>query len=246
MKWIAPCRLATPLALMAMLAACGSDQPATPVPDKAGAVAAPEPPPALPVVGEELRIVALGDSLFAGYGVDPGQSYPARIEAALRARGINARMTNAGVSGDTTSGGLGRVDFVLDSMAKPPQLVLISLGGNDMLRGLPPEETRKNLAAILGKLKDRKIPVVLMGMLAPPNLGADYAAKFNPVYPALAKEYGATLVPFFLQPVVGRPDLIQADRIHPTAEGIDLLVGATIDQVAGALPVSPAAPPAPR
>lgn len=246
MKWIARPGLATPLALMAMLAACGTDKPAASPQAEGSASAAADLPPAPPVVGEEMRIVALGDSLFAGYGVDPGQSYPARIEAALRARGINARMTNAGVSGDTTSGGLQRADFVIDNMEKPPQLVLISLGGNDMLRGLPPEETRRNLSAILAKLKARGIPVVLMGMLAPPNLGADYAAKFNPIYPALAKEYGAVLVPFFLQPVVARPDLIQADRIHPTAEGIDLLVGATVDSVAGALPVSPAAPPAPR
>lgn len=246
MKWNAAFRLATPLALMAMLAACGTDKPAAPPQATASASAAADAPPALPVVGEEMRIVALGDSLFAGYGVDPSQSYPARIEAALRARGINAKMTNAGVSGDTTSGGLQRVDFVIDSMEKPPQMVLISLGGNDMLRGLPPEETRRNLSAILAKFKARGVKVVLMGMLAPPNLGADYAAKFNPIYPALAREYGATLVPFFLQPVVSRPDLIQADRIHPTAQGIDLLVGATVDQVAGALPVSPAAPPAPR
>lgn len=246
MKWNAVQRLATPLALMAMLAACGTDKPAAPPQATASASSAADAPAALPVVGEERRIVALGDSLFAGYGLDPSQSYPVRIEGALRARGINAKMTNAGVSGDTTAGGLQRVDFVIDSMDKPPQLVLISLGGNDMLRGLPPEETRKNLAAILGKLKARGIPVVLMGMLAPPNLGADYAAKFNPIYPALAKEYGARLVPFFLQPVVGRTDLIQADRIHPNDAGVTLLVTETIDQIAGALPVSPAAPPAPR
>ncbi len=246
MKWNAVQRLATHLALMAMLAACGTDKPAAPPQATASASSAADAPAALQVVGEEMRIVALGDSLFAGYGLDPSQSYPVRIEGALRARGINAKMTNAGVSGDTTAGGLQRVDFVIDSMDKPPQLVLISLGGNDMLRGLPPEETRKNLAAILGKLKARGIPVVLMGMLAPPNLGADYAAKFNPIYPALAKEYGARLVPFFLQPVVGRPDLIQADRIHPNDAGVTLLVTETIDQIAGALPVSPAAPPAPR
>ena len=241
MKWMAGPRLATPLALMAMVSACGQDQSAPPVP-AASASAAPD----LPMAGEEVRIVALGDSLFAGYGLEPGRSYPARIEAALRAGGINARITNAGVSGDTTAGGLQRVDFVLDSMARPPQLVMISLGGNDMLRGLPPEETRANLSAILAKLKARKVPVLLMGMLAPPNLGTDYAAKFNPMYPALAKQHGARLVPFFLQPVIERPDLIQGDHIHPNDAGVDLLVSETVEQVRAALPLSPAAPPPPR
>lgn len=240
MKWKSAARVASPLALAFVLGACGSEQPATPAPaQSAGAV------PDLPVMGDELRIVALGDSLFTGYGLEPGQSYPARLEAALRARGINARITNAGVSGDTTAGGLGRLDFTLNSLAKPPAMVIISLGGNDMLRGLPPEATRKNLDEMLGKLKARGIPVVLLGMLSAPNLGADYRGQFDPIYPALARKHGATLVPFFLQPLVGRPDLIQADRIHPTLPGIDLMVGSTVDTVAGALPkaASPAAPP---
>jgi acyl-CoA thioesterase-1 len=154
-------------------------------------------------------------------------------------------ITNAGVSGDTTAGGLGRLDFTLNSQPKPPALVIISLGGNDMLRGLPPEATRKNLDELLSKLAARGIPVVLMGMLAAPNLGADYRGKFDPIYPALAKKHGAALVPFFLQPLIDRPDLIQADRIHPTLPGIDLMVAATVDKVAGALPelASPGAPP---
>ncbi|HEX4848930.1 MAG TPA: arylesterase [Novosphingobium sp.] len=202
--------------------------------------------PDLPVVGEEVTIVALGDSLFAGYGVEPGQSYPARLEAALRARGINARIVNAGVSGDTTSGGLQRVDFVLSGLKAPPALVIISLGGNDMLRGLPPAETRANLDAILGKLAARKIPVVVMGMLSAPNWGADHAKAFNAIYPELAKKHGAALVPFFLQAVIDKPELIQADRIHPTAQGLEEMVVATIDPVAKALPVRPAAPPVPR
>lgn len=243
MKWKSAAQLASPLALVFVLGACGSDQPATPAPTQSASAA-----PDLPVMGDELRIVALGDSLFAGYGLEPGQSYPARLEAALRARGVNARITNAGVSGDTTAGGLGRLEFTLNSLEKPPALVVISLGGNDMLRGLPPEATRKNLDEMLGKLKARGIPVVLMGMLAAPNLGADYRGKFDPIYPALAKKYDATLVPFFLQPLLGRPDLVQADRIHPTLPGIDLMVEATVDQVAGALPnaASPAAPPSRR
>lgn len=240
MKWKSAARVASPLALAFMLGACGSNEAAVPAPTKSASAV-----PDLPVMGEELRIVALGDSLFTGYGLEPGQSYPARLEAALRARGLNARITNAGVSGDTTAGGLGRLDFTLNSLQKPPALVIISLGGNDMLRGLPPEATRKNLDEMLGKLKARGIPVVLLGMLSAPNLGADYRGQFDPIYPALAKKYGATLVPFFLQPLVGRPDLIQADRIHPTLPGIDLMVETTVQAVAGALPktASPAAPP---
>lgn len=231
MKWKLTARLASPLAVAFMLGACGSEQPAAP-PAQAAASQTPD----LPMVGDELRIVALGDSLFAGYGLEPGQSYPARLESALRARGINARITNAGVSGDTTGGGLGRLDFTLNSLDKPPTLVVISLGGNDMLRGLPPEQTRKNLDEMLGKLKARGIPVVLMGMLSAPNLGSDYRAAFDPIYPALAKKHGAALVPFFMQPLIDRPDLVQADRIHPTLAGIDQMVAATVDTVAGALP----------
>jgi acyl-CoA thioesterase-1 len=239
MKWKLAGLLASPLALVFVLGACGSEQPSA-APATEAASAAPD----LPMMGDELRIVALGDSLFTGYGLEPGQSYPARLEAALRARGINARITNAGVSGDTTAGGLGRLDFTLDSLDKPPALVIISLGGNDMLRALPPEATRKNLDEMLGKLEARGIPVVLLGMLSAPNLGSDYRVQFDPIYPALAKKHGAELVPFFLQPLAGRPDLVQADRIHPTLPGIDLMVESTVDKVAGALPKAarPAAP----
>ncbi|MFM5925280.1 MAG: arylesterase [Novosphingobium sp.] len=226
MKW----KLAVAVATLS-LAGCSADP--APVAKETAKTAAAD----LPVVGQEMQIVALGDSLFAGYGVEPGQSYPARLEAALRARGINARITNAGVSGDTTSGGLQRADFVLNSLKAPPALVIVSLGGNDMLRGLPPAETRKNLDALLAKLAARKVPVLLMGMLAAPNWGEGQGKAFNAIYPDLAKQYGAGLVPFFLEPVVGKPELVQADHIHPTAAGIDLLVGATVDQVAKALPV---------
>ncbi len=192
------------------------------------------PPPDVPVMGRELRMLALGDSLFAGYGVKPGESYPAKLEAALRARGINARIANAGVSGDTTASGLERLTFTLNSQPQTPDIAIISLGGNDLLRGLPPEQTRANLDAILGQLQQRRIRVVLMGMLAPPNLGADYRGKFDPIYPALARKHGAALVPFFLQAVTGKPDLIQADRVHPNALGIGEMVAATVDKVAAA------------
>jgi acyl-CoA thioesterase-1 len=228
MKWIAAARLATPALALFALAGCNSE-PVTPQ-QRADRPAVSEPA----LVGKEVRIVALGDSLFAGYGLEPGQSYPARLESALRARGINARIMNAGVSGDTTAGGLQRLAFTLNGQT--PKLAIISLGGNDMLRALPPEQTRANLEAILTELDQRRIKVVLLGMLAAPNLGADYAGQFNAIYPALAKKHGAVLVPFFLQPLVGKPALVQADHVHPTLQGIDLLVGSTADAVAGAVP----------
>lgn len=234
MKWNLRPAVTTPALLALALAGCGSEAPVAAPSASAAVDAAPLPM----VTGAQQRIVALGDSLFAGYGLEPGQSYPARLEAALRARGINAKIMNAGVSGNTTADGLQRLDFTLNSNAAPPALVLISLGGNDMLRGLPPEQTRANLEAILAKLKERKVPAVLMGMIAAPNLGADYAGKFNPIYPALAKKYDAALVPFFLQPLLDKPDLVQADRIHPTAPGVDLMVRDTVDAVAKALPKS--------
>jgi acyl-CoA thioesterase-1 len=218
------------LASLLLLAGCGSETPVRQPSAEAAALPAPQ--------GEEIQILALGDSLFAGYGLEPGQSYPARLEAALRARGINARIANAGVSGDTTAGGLQRLEFALNGQAKAPQLVIISLGGNDMLRGLAPAETRANLDAILTKLGERKIKALLCGMLAAPNLGADYRDRFDPIYPELAKKHDAALVPFFLQPLLGKPELVQADRIHPTLAGIDLMVADTVDVVAGALPAT--------
>lgn len=222
-----------PAALALLLAGCGDDRAPTPSPTASDVLAQ---PPAIPVAGPEVPVLALGDSLFAGYGLNDGESYPARLEAALRARGINARMTNAGVSGDTTAGGLQRLAFTLDSMARPPALAVISLGGNDMLRGLPPEQTRANLDAILTELGRRGTKVVLMGMLAPPNLGPEFRGQFDPIFPALAKKHDAVLVPFFLQSVIDRPDLIQQDRIHPTAPGIEAIVAATVDTVAAAVP----------
>jgi acyl-CoA thioesterase-1 len=213
------------------LAACG-DAP-TPEPVASESAAIPDP---APVTGPARQILAFGDSLFAGYGVERGESYPARLEAALRAKGIDARVTNAGVSGDTTAAGQQRLAFVLDGLAREPDLAIVELGGNDLLRGLPVNETRANLAAILEELKRRGIPVLLMGMRSPPNPGAEYQQAFDAIYPSLAAEYDAELVPFFLEPVWDKPDLIQQDRVHPTAEGIEALVAATADEVAEALP----------
>ena len=218
-----------------LLFGCGKTEEQPTRPPSTGSA---EAPPQVPVMGEERRIVALGDSLFAGYGLARGEGYPERLEAALRARGINARVTNAGVSGDTAAAGRQRLAFVLDSLAGKPDLVVISLGGNDMLRGLPPRETRESLEAILAELDRRGIKAVLMGMLAPPNLGGAYRREFDAIYPALAREHGAGLVPFFMQSVIGKPDLVQADRIHPTKQGIEEMVAATVGTVVDALPKS--------
>lgn len=228
-KWIA---VSGSCALAAALAGCGGEPPPPPPPEKTDAVRR----DVLPVMGPERRILAFGDSLFAGYNVAKDESYPARLEAALRIKGINARVANAGVSGDTTAAGLQRLAFTLDSQPSPPELAIVELGGNDLLRGLSPEQTRKNLAAILGELRQRRIPVLLMGMRAPPNLGPDYVKAFDGIYPALAAEYGAKLVPFFLESIYDKPELIQDDRIHPTARGIEELVAATSDAVTEALP----------
>jgi len=216
------------------LAGCSGSAP---IPEPSATASTAPAADALPVMGPERHVLAVGDSLFAGYGLaSPGDAYPARLETALRARGVNARVANAGVSGDTSAAGAQRFAFVLKNQPQKPDLVIVGFGGNDVLRGLPPAQTRANLAAMLAAAKAQGVPVVLMGMLAPPNLGPAFKAQFEPIYPALAKQFGATLVPFFLAPVIGKPDLIQADHIHPNAQGVDEIVAATADAVAGAVP----------
>jgi acyl-CoA thioesterase-1 len=215
-----------------LLAACSDDRAAAPE----AAAEQGAPPRAAEVTASEQRILAFGDSLFAGYRVGERESYPAQLEAALRGQGHMVRVTNAGVSGDTSAAGLQRIEFVLDSLEAPPDLVIVELGGNDLLRGISPAETRENLGAILAELRERRIPVLLMGMRAPPNLGHAFVRDFDAIYPDLASRYGAALVPFFLAPVYDKPTLIQDDKIHPTAEGIEALVAATVDDVATALP----------
>ena len=217
-------------AVLLLLGACSNQAP-TPQPVATPTTQAPRPP-----AGPQRLIVAFGDSLYAGYGLKPGESWPAGIEKALWARGINAKVVNAGVSGDTTAAARTRLAFVLDAQPTKPDLVAVGLGGNDMLRGLPPAQARANIDAILTELDKRKIPALLTGMLAAPNLGAEYARDFNAIFPALAKQHNAALVPFFLQPVVGKPELIQDDHVHPTAKGIALIVADTVDVVAGVLP----------
>lgn len=231
--------LAAALLTVTQLAGCGSGDPAPVSTATATAVASPQ----MPVMGSPVPVLAFGDSLFTGYGLGNGEGYPARLEAALRAKGLNARMANASVSGDTTADGLQRLTFALDSQEIKPELVLLSLGGNDALRGLPPEQTRKNLDAILGELDRRGIRVILMGMLAPPNMGSGYRAAFDPIYPSLARKHDVVLVPFFLQPLMGKADLVQRDHIHPTARGVEEMVAATLPTVAGAMPKDAARPP---
>jgi acyl-CoA thioesterase-1 len=168
-----------------------------------------------------LRILALGSSLTQGFGLPPGTEYPVVLEARLKAAGINARVINAGVSGDTSADGLARLDW---SLADHPDVAIIELGSNDALRGLPPAATEKNLSAILEKLKAAQVPVLLCGMMAPRNLGPDYAKQFDPIYARLAKKYHVLLYPFFLSGVALDPRLNQADGIHPNPAGVRIIV----------------------
>lgn len=188
------------------------------------------------VSGPERRILAFGDSLFAGLGVGKENSYPAQLETALRAEGINARIVNAGISGDTSAAGRQRLAFTLDAQKSAPDLVLLELGANDMLRALSPAETRANLTAMLDELQKRNIPVLLMGMRAPPNYGPEFQRDFDAIYAELGRRPGVTLVPFWLETIYQRPELFQSDRLHPTVEGLGVLVGATQKAVKEALP----------
>ena len=207
-----------------LLAACGTDADVADSESADGEAAGQQADAVMPA-GPAIDVLAFGDSLFAGYRLDRGDSYPARLQAALRERGLNVNVTNAGVSGDTTAAGLQRIDFVLDSMAGKPDLVLLELGANDMLRGLSPERTRENLDAILAELKKRAVPAMLTGMVAAPNMGADYAGTFNAIYPDLAKKYGVGLYPFFLDGVITKRELLLGDGIHPNPAGVKTVVG---------------------
>ena len=175
-----------------------------------------------------MKIVALGDSLTAGFGLPAEAAFPARLAAALKAKGIAATIVNAGVSGDTTSGGLGRLDW---SIAEGTEAVILELGANDALRGLDPAVTRTALDSILKKLKDRHIAVLLAGMRAPRNLGPDYVNAFDAIYPALASAHAVVFYPFFLDGVVSDPKLNQGDGLHPTAAGVDVIVARILPQV---------------
>lgn len=207
------------LLLIQGLAACGSSEQGAKAPDGPAKTAQ-----ASQEVANGPLVVAFGDSLYAGYQLGPQEGFAPQLQAALAKAGTPARVHNAGVSGDTTAAGKTRLTFVLDNLPAKPDLLILGLGGNDMLRGIKPAETRANLAAMLDELQKRKIPVLLTGMLAAPNLGADYAEDFNPIYPALAKQYGVPLYPFFLQGVAGDRALLLGDGMHPNPKGVALIV----------------------
>ena len=172
-------------------------------------------------IAGETRILALGDSLTAGYGLAFEDGFAAQLEAALGARGLDVRIVDAGVSGDTTAGGLARLEWILYDGA---DAVIVELGANDALRGIDPAASRANLDRILATLGERGIPALLAGMAAPRNLGADYVASFDAMYPELAGTHGAILYPFFLDGVAGVPSLNQLDGIHPNARGVAVIV----------------------
>jgi acyl-CoA thioesterase-1 len=174
-----------------------------------------------PQAARPIKMVVLGDSLSAGLGLQAAAAFPERLQKALQTKGIAVDMSNAGVSGDTSSGGRDRLDW---SVPDGTDAVIVELGANDALRGLDPKLTRDALSDILTRLKARKIAVLLCGMLAPPNYGSDYAEKFNAIYPDLAQSFGVPLYPFFLDGVAADARLNQADGMHPTPEGVDVIV----------------------
>lgn len=183
-------------------------------------------------LAEPYKIVGFGDSLMAGYGLDAGQSFPEKLEKALRDKGHDVVIAGAGVSGDTTSGGLSRLDW---SIPDGTQLVILELGANDMLRGIAPAITEKNLDAMLARLKQRNIAVLLAGMRAAPSLGQDYQLAFDAIYPRLAEKYGVPLYPFFLEGVAADPAFLLEDGMHPNAAGVDRMVENALPSVEQAL-----------
>jgi acyl-CoA thioesterase-1 len=170
-----------------------------------------------------LRVVALGDSLTSGYGLEAGQDFPSQLAAALAAKGVEVKMENAGVAGDTSAGGLARVDWSVAGEPKPA-LVIVGLGGNDMLRGIDPAHTKANLAGILARLNEKQIPALLLGMRTGMNMGAEYLQQFDAIYPTLASEHRVSLYPFFLEGVALDPAMNQRDGIHPNQLGVARMV----------------------
>lgn len=218
------------LVLLQALVACGPASQSTndqPVPTKS--VEAPD------EMADAKLVVVFGDSLYAGYRLGPKEGFAPQLQAALAEAGVVAKVHNAGVSGDTTAAGKTRLTFVLDNLARKPDLLVLGLGGNDMLRGIKPAETRANLTAMMDDLKKRGIPVILTGMLASPNMGADYSDAFNPIFPSLSKQYDAPLYPFFLDGVVTDKAMMLDDGIHPNAKGVAHIVEGITPLVEGAL-----------
>jgi acyl-CoA thioesterase-1 len=185
---------------------------------------------ALPAAAQEraVQLVGFGDSLMAGYQLAPAESYTAQLEAALKAKGRNVAITNAGVSGDTTTGGLSRIDW---SVPDGTDGVILELGANDALRGIAPEQSEKNLDAMISRLKERGIAVFLAGMLAPPNMGTEYGQRFNPIYQRLAQKHGVPLYPFFLEGVATVANLQLSDGMHPNPKGVATMVEKSLPAV---------------
>ena len=177
---------------------------------------------------QSAQLVGFGDSLMAGYQLAPSESYPAKLEAALKAKGRDVTVANAGVSGDTTSGGLSRVDW---SVPDGTDGVILELGANDALRGISPAETEKNLEAIISRLKERGISVLLVGMMAPPNMGSDYSRRYNEIFPRLAEKHDLQLYPFFLDGVVTVQGTQLEDGMHPNARGVKIMVERSLPAV---------------
>lgn len=178
---------------------------------------------ATPALAQEKLVLAFGDSLTAGYRLKPGEGFVPQLQAVLKAGGQPVRVVNAGVSGDTTAAGRARLAWVLKGLPRKPDVAIVALGANDMLRGLPVADTRANLDAIIGELRRQQVPVVVAGMLAAPNLGAAYGREFNAIFPALAKKHGADLYPFFTDGVTAQPRYLLADGLHPNAAGAKLM-----------------------
>lgn len=202
-----------------LAAGCSQQAEAPPVEQRNASVGQQAPQPQ----ADERLVLALGDSLYAGYGVGQNESFPAVLERELEARGIPAKVVNAGVSGDTSAGGKSRLAFTLDGLPRKPDLVLVGLGANDALRGLDPAQTRANLDAMLAELQRRGIPVLLTGMMAPRNMDHAYFRSFDSIYPDLAKKYGAALDLFFMDGVIGNRSLLLNDGLHPNPAGIRLM-----------------------
>jgi len=182
----------------------------------------------VPASTEPYRIVGFGDSLMAGFGLGPGEGFPEKLQAALQKKGHDVVIANAGVSGDTTSGGSSRLDW---SVPDNTQLVILELGANDMLRGIAPEVTEKNLDAMIARLKQRGMAVLLVGMVAAPNLGPDYAEAFNGIFPRLAEKHNVAFYPFFLDGVAADRTLLLEDGMHPNTAGIDRMVERVLPSV---------------
>ena len=186
-------------------------------------------------MADEIDILAFGDSLTAGFGLPRDAGFAPQLEAALRKRGVPARVINAGISGDTVAAGWARLPRVVAALERRPALAIVGLGGNDMLRLIPPRVTREGMEAILGEFADRDIPVLIAGMYAAPFLSRQYQAEFNAIYPELARKYAASLYPFFLAGVAGVPRLNLYDRVHPNEKGIARMVEGILPYVLRAL-----------